>query len=223
MFLPWCCAASSDRESVGAGAGAVVVLELQFECSWIRSDNEGLPLESAILARPEQDWLTLPVARREPRLSPEGAKEGLVAVVIELFSERLLRGTERRDDAELWAPGDILKDAKVPSERLLWLHIMDDGDRDPLLRVLNDGSPKLRPVSLSSFLPCMCPAMSCDRLRPLKSGRRLGRAKPPLSELLPDFCRVKSSCKLSVCCFVHCCASTGPSVWTVSAPDVMSV
>lgn len=216
VFLPWCCAASSDRESVCAGAVVVFALPLQFECSWIRSDNDGLPLGSTILVwlpTPDDDWL---VDRSELRLNPEGDKDGLV-VVIELVSERLLSGTERSDGDELGGPEDIFKDAKVPRERLFWLHIMDDGDIDPLVRALNEGSPKLWPVSLSSLV--FCTFMSCERLIPLKPGPRLFQ----LPELLPNLCCRKCSRKFSASCFVHCCVSTEPSVWIVCVLDVMSL
>lgn len=143
-FLPWCCAASSDRESTGAGAAAVFALELQFECSRMRSDNEGLPLGWTILAwlSTSEDWLTPLVDKRDPRLNPERAKDELV-VVAELFSERLLSGIDRRNGAELWTPEGIFKDAKVPKERLFWLHIFAEGDVDPLVKALNEGSLKL--------------------------------------------------------------------------------
>ena len=100
-FLPWCCAASSDRESICAGAVAIFALEMQFECSWIRSDNDGLPLGRAIIAwPPDEDWLTSLVDKSDPKLNPECAKDELV-VATQLLSERLLSGIERRDGAEL--------------------------------------------------------------------------------------------------------------------------
>lgn len=219
---PWCCAASSDRESTGAGAAAVFALKLQFECSWIRSDNEGLPLAWTILAWPptsEEDWWTPLVDKRDPRLNPERAKDELVVVVAELFSERLPSGIDRRDGAELWTPEGIFKDAKVPKERLFWLHIFAEGDVDPLVRALNEGSLKLWP---SSLLFCTCPDMSCDRLTPLRSGR-LCWAKPLLSELLPNLCCCKSVGKFNACCFVLFCVSTEPSVCTACASTAMSV
>lgn len=225
VFLPWCCAASSDRESICAGAVAIFALGLQFECSWIRSDNDGLPLGWAILAwppTPGEDWLTPLVDKRDPRLNPGIAKDELV-VVTELLSERLLSGIERRDGAELWAPEGIFKDAKVPSERLFWLHIMEEGDVDPLVRALNEGSLKLCPASPFSLLFCTCPDVSCDRLIPLRSGQRLCWAKPLMSELLPNLCCGKSVGKFNACCFLHFCACTEPLVCTVCASAAVSV
>lgn len=183
MSLPWCCAASSDRESVCAGGA--LAWGLQLECSWIRSDSDGLPVELAVLVWPPaagEDRLILLVDRRELRLNPDGAGKELVFVA-EVLSERLLSGTERRDGAE-----DIFKDAKVPKERLFWLHMMDEGDIDPLVRALNEGKPKLWPVSPSSLLFCTCCDMSCDRLIPLISGQKLCWAEPQWLELLPDLC-----------------------------------
>lgn len=105
-FPPWCCAASSDRESICVGAVAIFALELQFECSWIRSDKDRLPLGWAILAwppTPDEDWLTPLFDKKDPRLNPERGKAELVVVIVvtELLSERLLSGIARRDGAEL--------------------------------------------------------------------------------------------------------------------------
>lgn len=224
VLLPWCCAASSDRE---AGAVAIFAPELQRECSWIRSDNDGLALGWAVLAwppTPDEDRLTPPVDKRAPRLSADCAKDELVVVVVtELLSERLPSGTERRDGTELWAPEGIFKDANVPSERLFWLHIMEKGDIDSLVRALNEGSPKLCPPSPSSSVFCTCPDMSCDRLIPLRSGQRLSCEKPLLAKPRPNLCCGKSVGKCNACCLGHFCVSTEAPVSFVCASGAVSV
>lgn len=88
------------------------------------------------------------------REQPGGAAREELAVVLELSSERLLSGTDRSggNGTEL---GDVeeIKDARVPNERLFWLHIMDDGELDPMVRALNEGRAKHCPVPPPSSLP----------------------------------------------------------------------
>lgn len=231
-FLFWCCEASSDREMTEAGCGTVTELdttdELCFEYCWIKSANDGPPLGLAILAwnpvpTPCGCWLLLGAELR--MLNPEGATgEELAVVTLQLPSDRLLSGPERREGAELWEAEDMCKVAKVPNERLFWFDMLDGNDLGPLVRALNDGTPE--PCTTPAVLLCKCSGMSCARLVPPTTERTPWWVKLLLSELLTaesvGFCD-KRSRKVSALAWKCGCTCIKLSVWGLCALDEMSV
>ena len=241
VFLFWCCEASSNSESVcaggaipwhftevmllwGVGKELLTDVGLRFECSWIKSANDGLPLGSAIVGLtlipiPIACWLLWSTELRLPNPGGTGREE-LAVVILGLFSDRLLSGTERREGAELGEAEDMFKDASVPNERLFRLEILDGDELAPMLTALNEGIPRPRPASTTpdTLLFCTCSDMSCARLVLPTSGLTFWRLEFGFSEL-PEtgsaFWCDKRSRKFS--------ALACTSGWAGCVLDVMSV
>lgn len=95
-------------------------------------------MESDIKLLPPNGLLL--ICKTEERLEKPGGgvREELELVDLWLVSDRLFRETVRREGAELFGVEHIFKDAKVPSERLLW---QDINDGDVPCRVPTDGTP----------------------------------------------------------------------------------
>jgi len=244
VFPLWCCEASPDSESVCAGAaipryvtavmllwgvwGELLKVGLQFECSCIKSANDGLPFGSAMVAllpfpTPNECWL---LNRTELRLpNPGGTARGELAVILGLCRDRLPSETGRRGGAELWDAGEMLKDANVPNERLFWLGIMDSGELSPMVRALKEWTPK--PSAPVPLLFCSCADMSCARLAPqLTPGPLFWLMHIWFSELPTTgaaACCNKRSLKFGALVCPRGCVCLHKSVWCSCALDVMSL